>query len=133
MNMRKKKEKLDYRVHVRLTKEKYDELNELLSRTRGTHSLSELTRNILNDKPVVVKSYNTSAEKVTIELIRIRKELNATGVNINQVTRKFHAQQWPEAMLVNALEIIKFYQQADLKISAIFTVIENLYNNGNQN
>jgi len=124
--MREKKTKLDHRVHVRLTKEKYDELNALLSRTRGVHSLSELVRDILMDKQITVKSFNASAEKLVNELVRIRKEINAIGVNLNQVTRKFHTQQWPEAMLVNALEIIKLYQQADLKISTLFTVIENL-------
>ena len=126
MDMREKKETLDYRVHVRLTKGKYEELTTLLSRTRGVRSLSELTRNILMDKPVMMKSYNASTEKVINELIRIRKGLNAIGININQVTRKFHVQQWPEAMLVNALEIVKLYQQAGQKISALFTTIENL-------
>lgn len=124
--MNEEKEKLEYRVHVRLAKKKYDELIELLSRTRGMHSLSELVRHILMDKPVSVKTYNASFEKVTEQLAQIRKELNAIGRNIHQVTRKFHAQQWPQAMLVNALEITKLYQQADLKVSELFTVIANI-------
>lgn len=117
---------LTHRIHTRLTKEKYDELNALLKQSRGLHSLSELLRHILDHKIIVTRSYDASLDRVMEELSAIRKELQAIGVNINQVTRRFHTEDLPEGKLFQALEIAKLYQQADLKVTELFAVIAKL-------
>jgi hypothetical protein len=118
-------EGLDRAVIARISTEKYEELKRLLATSR-LRTMSELLRHILENRKVIVEHYDNTFDKVMAELSKIRKEINAIGVNINQVTRKFHAQQWPEAMLAGALEIVKLYQQTDEKVSVLFTIIENL-------
>jgi len=117
---------LTHRVHTRITSAKFDELNGILSRSLGIKSLSELLRNILDNKKIIVVTYDTSHDKVMAELSAIRMEIQAIGININQVTRRFHSEQYPEARLFEALELAKLYQQTDRKVTELFEVIANL-------
>ncbi|HEY0298486.1 MAG TPA: plasmid mobilization relaxosome protein MobC [Arachidicoccus sp.] len=122
---KKSEEGLERVVIARISKKKYEELRQLLTGSR-LRTMSEVFRHILENRPVIIEHYDHTFDKVMAELSGIRKEIRAIGVNINQVTRKFHKQLLPQAMLANALEIAKLYQQTDLKVSELFTVIENL-------
>src|ERR1700744_4122482 len=123
--MKEKREKgkhLPCRIHTRLTQEKFDELTDLLKRSRSLHSKSELVRYILENRKIVTVNYDASLDKVMEELSTIRKELQAIGININQVTRQFHMQDSSEGRLIKALEITQLFQQTDLKITEIFSL-----------
>jgi hypothetical protein len=122
----KNKNTLCRRIHTRITQTKYDELNALLVKRRSIHTLSELLRNILDNRKIVVQSYDVSLDKVMEQLSGIRKELQSIGVNVNQVTRRFHAEEQPEGKLFQAIKIVKLYQQTDLKVSRLFEVIAKL-------
>ena len=121
-----KKTILCKRIHTRITKEKYDELVALLQKSYGMHTLSELLRNILNHKVIVVKSYDVSLDKVMTELSLIRRELQVIGININQVVRCFHTGELAEDRLFQAMEIVKLYQQTDSKVTELFLMIAKL-------
>lgn len=126
MSGRKKQvDSLDYRVFTRISKEKYEQLHQMLKQSR-CRTISELLRKILENKPIVVKTYDTSLDKVMEQLCGIRKELHAIGININQVTRYFHTEHSPEGKLFQALEVARLYQQTDLKISELFLIIGKL-------
>ena len=127
--MKEKREKgkhLPCRIHTRLTQEKFDELTDLLKRSRSLHSKSELVRYILENRKIVTVNYDASLDKVMEELSTIRKELQAIGININQVTRQFHMQDSSEGRLIKALEITQLFQQTDLKITEIFSLIAKI-------
>jgi hypothetical protein len=114
------------RIHTRVTQKKYDELTAMLDNARGIRSHSELLRDILENKKIVVQLHDASLDKVMEELSGIRKELQAIGININQVTHKFHIEDLAEGKLFQALEIVKLYQQTDLKVTHLFEVIAKL-------
>lgn len=118
--------RLPCRIHTRITQKKYDELVTLLGRSRSIRTLSELLRNILHEREIVVRTYDQSLDEVMEKLSLIYKELQAIGVNINQVTHRFHMEEQPEGKLFQALEITKLFQQADLKLSGLFSLISNL-------
>jgi len=118
--------RLSHRIHTRVTTEKYEELSELMRQSRNIHSLSELLRSILNNKKIMVETYDASLDKVMAELSGIRKELQAIGMNINQVTHRFHTEDLPEGKLFQAMEIVKLYQHTDLKVTELFSVIAKL-------
>lgn len=128
MNKGKSEEakRLDYRVHVRLTKEKYEELCAILQQARGIKSLSQLLRYILDNKKIIAERYDSSLDKVMEQLSGIRKELQAIGNNINQVTRSLHIDQSQEGRLLKAMEIVKLYQQTDQKVTELFTLIASM-------
>lgn len=116
---------LTYRVEARVTEDKYQELTALLGKSRH-RTMSELVRDILYNQKIIVETYDASLDKVMERLSAIRSELHAIGVNINQVTHHFHAAQSPEGKLFNALEVAKLYQQTDLKVTELFSVIAKL-------
>lgn len=84
---------LRYVVHTRLAEKKYRELMELHSRTTGLN-FSAFLREILHDRPVKVFTYDRSLDMVMQELVKLRTEIKAIGININQITRYFNT--YPE-------------------------------------
>ena len=122
---RKENDRLEYRVFTRISKEKYEELTAMLQSSR-CKTVSELLRHILENRKIVVEHYDSSLDKVMEQLSGIRKELHAIGININQVTHYFHDAKTEEARLYNAMEIVKLYQQTDLKITELFSAVAKL-------
>lgn len=121
-----KKDKLTHRIHTRITKEKYEELTVLLAQCRGIKSLSELLRDILSNRKINIQNYDRSLDTVMEQLSSIRTELHAIGVNINQVTRRFHAEKLPEARLLQVMEIEQQYRDVGKKVDRLFEIIQKL-------
>lgn len=119
------KERLDYRIFTRISKEKYEELSKLLQHSH-CQTISELLRHILENRKIVVEHYDNSLDKVMEQLSGIRKELHSIGININQVARYFHGAKTAEARIYQAMEIAKLYQQTDLKVVELFSMIAKL-------
>ncbi|WP_461789427.1 mobilization protein [Pedobacter sp.] len=117
---------LTCRIHTRITAEKYRELSELLTKCRSIHSHSELLRHILDNKAIVIKKRDASLDGVMEQLAGIRKELLSIGININQVTHRFHIEDQPAGKMLEAMEITQLYQQTDLKVSELFSVLAKL-------
>lgn len=120
------KKSLTHRIHTRITKEKYDELTAILARSINVHSHSELLRNILDNEKIKVETYDTSFDKFIEEISLVRKEVQAIGININQVARHFHREDAAEAKVALAIEICECYRQADQKITQLLTLISKI-------
>lgn len=123
---RDRKKRLTHRVHVRLTEEKYRELSELLARSRGARSLSQLTRNVLEGRPIIVKTYDASLDRVMEELAAARREIAAIGRNINKITARMQREQLPGAVLADLLRLVDLQQQADLKVTLLMEITAKL-------
>lgn len=123
---RDRKKRLTHRVHVRLTEEKYRELSELLARSRGARSLSQLTRNVLEGRPIIVKTYDASLDRVMEELAAARRDIRAIGRNINKVTARMQREQLPGAALADLLRLVDLQQQADLKVTLLMEITAKL-------
>lgn len=121
MRRQKRKTNVEIRraVSTRISQKMYDELQKMLG-SSTLNSMSELIRHILANQKVVHEYYDATLDKVMLELSENRKDIQAIGVNINQVTKRFHNQKWPEAMLVNAREIAGLYQLVDLRMQKLF-------------
>lgn len=76
-------------INFRLTT---DEHALLVSRWEKTtlKKLSTYLRQVLFGRTLTVKTRNVSADELVAELILLKKELNAIGVNINQATHRLH-------------------------------------------
>lgn len=76
-------------ISFRVKPAEYQKIHGLFSKT--THrKLSEYARNVLLQKPVTIKVRNESADQYLDEMIGLKKELNAIGINYNQAIRKLH-------------------------------------------
>jgi hypothetical protein len=60
------------------------------SRSTTCKGASHYARNILLQKPVIVKYRNGSADDILAEMIRLKNELNAIGNNFNQAVHRLH-------------------------------------------
>lgn len=122
---KKNKELLPHIIPIRLSGAKFSEFKSLLASSR-CRSMSELLRKILDNRKITIETRDITFQDITEELGQIRKEIHAIGVNINQVTRHFHCEKLPEQRLLQLMEITRLYQQTDLKVTELFTLIAKL-------
>jgi MobC-like protein len=87
-------------IALRLTGDEYSILEHRWQKST-VKKLSEFVRRVLFGKAVTVKTRNASLDDFMAELILLKKELNAIGVNFNQATHRLHTldylpqmQQW---------------------------------------
>src|SRR5688572_24456721 len=119
------KNKLPYRVETRVDEAKYMELNSLLSKS-GCQTMSELLRDILYKGKVKIITYDNSLDKVMEVLSGIRSEINAIGVNINQVTRYFNSDPNPRQKVIYASKVADQYQTVGVKVDQLLIIIAKL-------
>ena len=86
------KEKINrsFDLHVRLTPKERARINEKFSRSTD-RKMSDYIRKVLLDKTVTIKQRNQSLDDFMTEMIALRKELNAIGINYNQVVKRLHS------------------------------------------
>src|SRR6185312_8944682 len=77
------------KVTIRFKPAEYAKIHQKCSRSTSPQ-LSHYMRQLLLEKPVVVKYRNESLDQVMEELVVLRKELNNIGNNLNQAVRKLH-------------------------------------------
>jgi hypothetical protein len=79
-----------YRViNFRLNGDEYEQL--VLGWKKTTlKRLSAYIRKILFGRVLTVRTRNASLDDFIVELILLKKELNAIGVNVNQATHRLH-------------------------------------------
>lgn len=87
--MKKEKHLRDRWLTIRLSKEEEALLLKLSEKTT-CRSLSEYSRTILLKEPVIVRYRNASADDFLEEMVGLKKNLNAIGVNFNQAIRRLH-------------------------------------------
>lgn len=76
-------------ISFRVKPEQYEKIHNLFSKSTY-RKLSEYARNVLLQKPVVFRTRNESADQFLIEMLLLKKELNAIGNNYNQAIKKLH-------------------------------------------
>ena len=76
-------------INFRLTGDEYDQL--VLGWKRTTlKKLSAYIRKFLFGRVLTVRTRNASLDDFMAELVLLKKELNAIGVNVNQATHRLH-------------------------------------------
>lgn len=87
----KKREK-ELRKHFVKTRMNDDEVNQLLKLQQRTteKDTSSYLRKVALQKPVTIKYRNESADDFLLDMLNLKKELNAIGNNFNQAVHKLH-------------------------------------------
>jgi hypothetical protein len=83
------KERRTRKLTVRLTPKEYEGIEKKIQST-VTRELSYYVRNVLLNKPVIIKVRNESLDQFMEELIALKNEVNAIGNNFNQAVKKLH-------------------------------------------
>jgi hypothetical protein len=76
-------------VVVRMNESEFNQLEKFQQKT--THKdVSSYLRKVALQKPVIVKYRNESADDFLLDMLSLKKELNAIGNNFNQAVHKLH-------------------------------------------
>lgn len=113
------------RITFRLSEPEWETLCKLLKKSRHG-SMSELIRAMLFWGKIRIVTHDDSISPIMEQLSAIRTELHRIGVNINQITGRFHWETLPEARLLQALEVLQLHQTVGQKVDELFTVIEKI-------
>lgn len=76
-------------VVVRMSETEINQLGKLQGKTTEKDTSSYL-RKVALQKPVTVKYRNASADDFLLDMLNLKKELNAIGNNFNQAVHKLH-------------------------------------------
>lgn len=76
-------------VVVRMNETEFTQLEKLQQKTT-TKDVSSYLRKVALQKPIVVKYRNESADDFLLDMLNLKKELNAIGNNFNQAVHKLH-------------------------------------------
>jgi hypothetical protein len=76
-------------IGLRLTGDEFEVLESRWKKST-VRKLSEFVRRVLFGKVITVKTRNASLDEFMAELVLLKKELNAIGVNFNQATHRLH-------------------------------------------
>ncbi|HMG89901.1 MAG TPA: hypothetical protein VK589_07570 [Chryseolinea sp.] len=120
-----REELLKYKVGVRFDEKTYNKLKTWVEQTNAS-SVGELVRKIITKEKVTFYVRDISMEDSTAELIRIRKEINAIGVNINQLTQEYHSANSFEQRLSPALKIHELYQKVTDKVNEVWKEVNEM-------
>ncbi|TWR26761.1 plasmid mobilization relaxosome protein MobC [Mucilaginibacter achroorhodeus] len=112
-------------IGLRLTE---DEFSELEKSWKGStiRKLSEFVRRLLFGKRITVYKRNRSADELLEELIILRRELHAIGVNFNQAVHRLnrtdhsqHMQAWLEQFNSDRDRYFELFGAVRSKINSI--------------
>jgi hypothetical protein len=76
-------------VVVRMNETEFNQFEKLQQKTTEKDTSSYL-RKVALQKPVTVKYRNASADDFLLDMLNLKKELNAIGNNFNQAVHKLH-------------------------------------------
>lgn len=118
-------QRLQHVIQTRVNRSKFNQLSELAKKaTNG--STSDLLRDILYKRKIKVQVVDKTLAEYMPELVRVRKELNAIGNNINQITRYFHQSPEETKKLFFATRVASLYENTGSKVTELLHLIEEL-------
>ena len=88
--------------------------------------MSSLVRKILNNRPIRVYTRDLTLDNLMEELARLRTEIRAIGVNINQMTKLFNTYPEPQRKLLYAKLAFNEYLKIESKTDQLLTIISKL-------
>jgi hypothetical protein len=116
---------LKNKVTARFDDETFNRLKSWVQQT-NTSTVGELVRKIVTKEKVVFFTKDISMQEPTKELIKIRKELNAIGVNINQITEHFHSSDSASQKIFHALKVADSYKQVTDQVNLIWKLVSQM-------
>lgn len=118
-------DQLTRKIGLRVSEPFYQKMLGWLEHS-NCQTIAELARAILCKEEIIWYQKDATLETTMNELAGIRKELNAIGVNINQVTRYFNGTDIPSQKIFQALKILEEYKKVGLKVETLLKIISEV-------
>jgi hypothetical protein len=116
---------LIHQIFTRINNKSFNRLNAILSKS-NCHTIGELARKILSNERVIVYHTDKSLEAPVQQLILIREELRAIGVNVNQITHHFHIADSRQQKMFHALKVAEEYGKVGEKVEVLIQMVAEL-------
>ena len=116
---------LQHEIKTRVNDERFKALSELLHKSRF-QSMSEMVRDILDNRPIRVLVHDDSLEQYMEVLSSIQKELRSIGININQVTRHFNSSSSETQKMFHSMRIAEQYDQVGIRVDQVLSIISQI-------
>lgn len=120
-----KSEPLDHIIGVRVSKNSFDKLEKQRTQSNA-RTIGEFARSILLKEKIIFYHKNAELESVALELAVVRKELNAMGRNINQITRHFHTADNAGQKMFQAMKAADEYKKVSAKADQLMKMIGDI-------
>lgn len=117
--------KITHKVTIHLSQAYFRKLQRWVLHS-NCRSVSELARSILYKEQINWYHKDASLESTAIELALIRKELNAIGKNINQITHYFHMTAIPNQKMFHALKAADEYKKVGNKVDELLKLVSEI-------
>jgi hypothetical protein len=117
--------KLTKKITIRVPIPFYQRMEKWLDQS-NCNTMAELARSIVCKEQILWYHKDASLESTAIELAGIRKELNAIGKNINQVTHHFHGTENPNRKMFHALKVAEEYRKVGVKVDKLLTMVSEI-------
>ncbi|MBX2956178.1 MAG: hypothetical protein KF846_08475 [Cyclobacteriaceae bacterium] len=117
--------KLARKITIRLSEPFYRKMEKWLAQS-NCQTMAELARSIVCKERIIWYHKDASLEATALELAGIRKELNAIGRNINQVTHHFHSTDIPGQKIFQALKVAEEYRKVGNKVDELLKMVSEI-------
>ena len=125
MTRRKAEERFTHPIILRVKESVFRNL-EKLQRESNCQSVGEVARKILSREKILCFYKDITMNAPMEELVSIRKELKAIGVNINQQTKYFHTSDSDAQRAFYVLKTAEQYKRIDAKVDRLLVLISQL-------
>ena len=117
---------LSHNMIVRVSELQFNKLEKLRAES-NCQTVAEIVRRILSGKKINCFYTDVSMNAPMEELVSIRKELRAIGININQITRTFNQEKTTESSRTYyVLKVADLYKNVDEKMDRLLVLIGKL-------
>lgn len=116
---------LIHRIRTRINDGAMKRLESLLSKS-NCRTMAQLVRHVLSNEPIIYYKTDITIEEPVQQLIEIREQLRAIGVNINQITHHFHIADSPEEKVFHALKVSEEYAKVGDKIEVLINMVAEI-------
>lgn len=112
-------------IRTRVTEKVYRRLLAMVGNS-NCHSIGEVTRKILSKDKIITYTQDNTLDNVMEQLILLRRELNAIGNNINQVTHQVHLAEGLDQKHTAAQGILPQLKNTEDKLTEALNLIHLL-------
>jgi hypothetical protein len=116
---------LTHRLRLRVSESTIKHL-ESIAGSSNCRSVAAVVRRILSSQKILIFTKDVSYEEPLQELIGIRQELRAIGVNVNQITHSFHTAETTNQKMFNALKVAEEYAKVNDKVEQLVKLVGEL-------
>ncbi len=117
--------RLTRKIGLRVSDPFYKKMKGWMAQS-NCRSVGELARAILYEEKINWYHTNAELESTSIELAGIKKELNAIGKNVNQITHYFNGTAIPNQKIFHALKVLDEYKKVSDKVDRLLTVTSQI-------